>query len=160
MLRCVNDGIMTIKPGHQATGNMHMIWSDETSFMLFCTSGRVDIWRTPREAYNLECQYSVGPIITLYGQNTVMKYVDRLGNRVHPTIQSLFLNNDAVFLDHSAPTHPAGTVQSWFEEHEVELQHLPSPTNSSDLNVRETLWSVLDTRVRNRFPLPTCLKKL
>jgi hypothetical protein len=112
MLRCVNEGIMTIKPGHQATGNMHVIWPDESSFMLFPTSGRVYMWRTPTEAYNPECQYSVGPIITLHGRNTVMEYVDRLCNQVHPTIQTLLPNNDAVFQDGSAPTRTAGTVQS------------------------------------------------
>jgi hypothetical protein len=63
-----------------------VIWSDGLSFMLFPTSGSVYIWRTPKEAYNLEClvptvkheggsvivwaaisQYSVAPIITLDG---------------------------------------------------------------------------------------------
>jgi hypothetical protein len=43
--------------------------------------------------------YSVGPMITLDGQITAMEYVDRLGNQVHPIIQSLFPNNDAVFQD-------------------------------------------------------------
>jgi hypothetical protein len=33
---------------------MHMIWSDESSFTQFPTSGRVYIWRTLKEAYNLE----------------------------------------------------------------------------------------------------------
>jgi hypothetical protein len=33
--------------------------------------------------------------------------------------------NDAVFEENNAPIHTAGTVQSWFEEHESELQHLP-----------------------------------
>jgi hypothetical protein len=55
MLRCINDGATTIKPGHQATGNMRVIWSDESSFTLFLTSGRVHIWRTPKKAYNSEC---------------------------------------------------------------------------------------------------------
>jgi hypothetical protein len=40
-------------------------------------------------------------------------------------IQTLFPNNDAVFQDDNAPIHIAGTVQSSFEEHESELQHLP-----------------------------------
>jgi hypothetical protein len=40
-------------------------------------------------------------------------------------IQTLFLNIDAGFQENNAPIHTAGTVQSWFEEHEGELQHLP-----------------------------------
>jgi hypothetical protein len=54
MLRCLNYGIMTIKHELQTTGNACVIWSDESSFMLFRMSGRVYIWKTPNEAYNLE----------------------------------------------------------------------------------------------------------
>jgi hypothetical protein len=65
-------------------------------------------------------QYSIGPIITLHSRITAKEYMDRLGNQVHPMIQILFSNNDTVF-------YTAGTVQSWFEGHESELQHLPWP---------------------------------
>jgi hypothetical protein len=75
-------------------------------------------------------------------------------------IQVLFLNNGALSQDDSALLHTAGTVQSWFEEHEGKLQHLPWPAQPSDLNVIEPLWSVLETRMRNRFPCPTSLKQL
>jgi hypothetical protein len=54
LLRCVKDGVTTIKPGHRTTGNALVIWSDESSFTLFPTSGRVYVWRTPKEAYNPE----------------------------------------------------------------------------------------------------------
>jgi hypothetical protein len=54
-------------------------------------------------------------------------------------IQTLFLNNDAAFQDDNAPPiHTAGTVQSWFEEHESELQHL-WPAQPSDLNIIEPI---------------------
>jgi hypothetical protein len=137
--RCINDGVMTIKPGHQITGNVCMIWSDESSFTVFPTSGTVYIWRTPKEAYtqesnsetrgmfcddlgsNIMVQYSVGPVITLHGQITAREYVDRLGNQVHPMIQTLFPNNDAVFQHDNAPIHTVGSIQSWFEEHEGEI---------------------------------------
>jgi hypothetical protein len=76
---------------------------------------------------NIVVLYSVCPIITLHGRNTAREYVDRLGNQVHPMIKALFACNDAVFQDDSAPIHIAGTVQSWFEGNEGELQHLPGP---------------------------------
>jgi hypothetical protein len=75
-------------------------------------------------------------------------------------IQTLFLNNDTVFQNNNVRIHAAGTVQSWFEEHEGELQHLIWPAQSPDLNISEPLWSVLETRVRNRFPPPTSVKQL
>jgi hypothetical protein len=54
----------------------------------------------------------------------------------------------------------AGTVQSWFEEHQSELQHLPWPAQSPDLNIIESFWSLLQTTMRNRFPPLTSLKQL
>jgi hypothetical protein len=101
---------------------------------------------------------SVGPLITLHGQITAREYMGRWGNQVHPMIQMLFLNNDAVFQD-SAPIHAAGTVLSQFEEHEGELQHLSWPAQLPNLNIA-TLWSVWRLRVRSRFPSPTSLKQL
>jgi hypothetical protein len=37
---------------------------------------------------------------------------DRLGNQVHPMIQTLFPKNDAVFQDGNAFSHTAGTVEA------------------------------------------------
>jgi hypothetical protein len=104
-----------------------MIWLDKLFFTLFPTSGRVYIWRTFKEAYNPEhlvptvkqeggsltfraaisC-YSAGPIITLHGKIIARVYVDKLGNQVHPMIQTLFPNSAAIFQDDNAPTHTAG----------------------------------------------------
>jgi hypothetical protein len=107
-------------------------------------------------------QYSVGPIIKLHGRVTAREYTDRLGNPVHPMIQTLF-PNDADFQDDSVPIHTAAmaaTVQPWFEEHEGELQHLLWPAQSPDLNITEPFWSILETRVRKRFPPPTTRQQL
>jgi hypothetical protein len=72
---------------------------------------------------NIVVQYSVSSRITLHDRITAREYVDELGNPVHPWIQMLFPNNEAHFQDDNDPIHAAGTVQSWFEEHEGELQH-------------------------------------
>ena len=70
----------------------------------------------------------------------------------------VFPNNDAVFQDNS-PTHTARSVHSCFEEHEDALQHLLRLAQSPTLNIIEPLWSVLESRVRSRFP-PLSLKQL
>jgi hypothetical protein len=51
-------------------------------------------------------------------------------------IQILFLND--------APIYTAGTAQSQLQEHEDELQHLPWPAQSPDLNITEP---VLDMKM-------------
>jgi hypothetical protein len=50
MLRDANDSFTTVKPGHQTTGNASVMWSDESSFTVFLTSGSVYVWKTPKEA--------------------------------------------------------------------------------------------------------------
>jgi hypothetical protein len=91
---------------------------------------------------NIVVQCFVGPIITLHARITAREYVGRLSNQAHAIIQTLFPNNDAVFQDNNSTIHTAGTVQSWFDEHEGELQRLPCPAQSPDLNITEPLWSV------------------
>jgi hypothetical protein len=99
-----------------------MIWSNELSFMLFPTSGRVYILENTQGnlqsrmrgsnsetrgrfcdglGSNIVVQYSVGPIITLHGRITEKEYIDRLDTQVLPMIQTF--PNNAVFQDDSAP---------------------------------------------------------
>jgi len=79
----------------------YVMWSDESSFTLFPTSGRVCVCRTPKEAYIPECLvlsvkhgggsltiwaaiswYYAGPIIALKGRLTSSDYVDIIVNQV------------------------------------------------------------------------------
>jgi hypothetical protein len=76
------------------------------------------------DGFSSNIMVCVGPIITFHGRITAREYVDRLVNHVHPMIHTLFPKNNAVIQDYNAPIHTSRTVQSWFEEHEGELQHL------------------------------------
>jgi hypothetical protein len=51
-------------------------------------------------------------------------------------------------------------VFSWLEEHKDALHHLAWPAQLPDLDIIEPLWSVLESRVRSRFPPPSSLKQL
>lgn len=156
----------------------NVVWSDESSFTLFPTNGRVYVWRTPKEAYDPDCLlptvkhgggsvmiwaaiswYSAGPIITLNGRITANEYLNILNDEVQ-TMTSILLPNTAIFQDDNAPIHTAKKVQSWFEEHRNIIKHLPWPAQSPDLNIIEPLWGVLEQRVRSRFPPPSSLKQL
>jgi hypothetical protein len=99
------DDHITRTPGDRK----YVVWSDESFFTLFPTSGRVCVWRTPKEAHNPECLvpptaehggssvtiwaaiswYSAGPVITLNDEITASDCVDILGNLVHPVVQIL-----------------------------------------------------------------------
>jgi hypothetical protein len=46
------------------------------------------------------------------------------------------------------------------KDDEGKLQSLPWLAQSPDLNIIERLWSVLESRVRDRFPPSTYLKQL
>jgi len=104
----------------------YITWSDESSFMLLPTSGRVCVCRTPKEVYNPECLvptvkyggrsvtilaaifwYSAGPVITLHSRITVSDYVDIQGSHVHPMVQMLFPDNNSVFQGDISPIHTA-----------------------------------------------------
>jgi hypothetical protein len=73
-------------------------------------------------------------------------------------VHVLFPNSDAIFQENNTSIHTARSVQSWFEKHENALQHLWL-AQSPNLNITEPLWSVLESRERNRFP-PSSVKQL
>jgi len=88
--------------------------------------------------------------------------MDILGTQAHPVVQLLFPNNDANFSRWFAHTHcQKCSVFVWgpWREHEDVLQHLLWLPQLPTLNFMEPLWSVLESRVRNRLP-PSSLKQL
>jgi hypothetical protein len=86
--------------------------------------------------------------------------VDILGNQVHPMVQMLFPNSDAICQYNNLHTNSTRSVQFWFEEHEDALKHLPWPAKSPDLTIIKLLWSVLESMGRHRFPPKSFLKQL
>jgi hypothetical protein len=74
-------------------------------------------------------QYSVGRIIILHGQITVREYVDRLCNKMHPTMQTLFSSNYTVFQDSSAIIHTAEPFSPGLKSMKVNFSIIPGQHN-------------------------------
>ncbi|GFX86386.1 transposable element Tc1 transposase [Trichonephila clavipes] len=124
-----------------------VIWSDESTFTLFQTTGRVYVWRTPKEAFAPECI-----VLTVkHGGGSLM---------VHPFVQTSFPGECPLYQDDNAPIHTAKIVQEWFAEDEGEVGHLDWPPQSPDLNIIEHLWGYLESKLRARFPPPSTISAL
>ena len=94
--------------------------------------------------------HSLGPILVLDGRVTAKDYQTILEDHVHPMVQTLYPEGGAMYQDDNAPIHTARLVKDWFDEHESEVEHLPWPAQSPDLNIIEpNLYSMM---VNNKSP--------
>ncbi|GFV64729.1 transposable element Tcb1 transposase [Trichonephila clavipes] len=153
-----------------------VICSDESTFTLFQTTGRVYVWRTPKEAFAPECIVStvkhgggslmvwgaiswcgLGPLVTLHGKVKAAHYVNNQKDQVHPFVQTSFPGECPLYQDDNAPIHTAKIVQEWFAEHAGEVGHLDWPPQSPDLSIIEHLWGYLESKLRAQFPPPSTI---
>ncbi|GFU64159.1 transposable element Tcb1 transposase [Trichonephila clavipes] len=151
-----------------------VIWSDESTFTLIQTTGRVYVWRTPKEALAPECIVptvkhgggslmvwgaiswrGLGTLVTLHGKVKAAHYVNILGDQAHSFVQTSFPGECPLYQNDNAPIHTAKIA-----EHEGEVDHLYWPPQSPDLNIIEHLWRYLESKLRARFPPPSTISVL
>jgi transposase len=77
------------------------------------------------------------------------RYTDMLSAHFVPRARALF-GNDYVFAQDNAPCHKSKAAMDFFREKQVEL--LPWPAGSPDLNPIENMWAILKENVAKRFP--------
>ena len=98
--------------------------------------------------------YFAGPLLTLNVQISASDCVDIVGNQMHPMVQILFPNNDAIFQNDDSPIHTGRSVQSWFEEHADALQQSSVASTIAQLKYhRITVVSFIDSKVRSNWKM-------
>jgi hypothetical protein len=85
------------------------------------------------------------------------QYIVILRERMLPFARATFMAN-FLYQDDNAPAHRGRRATDFPDEEEVE--RLPWPAFSPDMNPIENLWALMTHRLNERRPQPSCLEDL
>ena len=150
----------------------NVIFSDECIFQLrrARTCGQVRVYRRRGERLKAASIFSVpyverqgtlciwgclsasgfGCLRILSGTMNSEKYCDTLESYLLPSVDILCPDNSFVFMQDNATIHTANRTTEWLAEHEIEV--LPWPPYSPDLNPMENVWGLLKRQLKTKLP--------
>jgi hypothetical protein len=116
-----------------------VLWSDESPFVLRYNK-KTRVWRTANEKYAPWCTSA-----SVKHDKKIMVWGCFAAHGVGNLYQ---VNGIMVKEQYQNILHTAKIIKAWFTEYEI--PKLDWPAQSPDLNPIENLWSILDSRVKNR----------
>lgn len=154
----------------------HVLFSDESRFLLRRSDGRTRVYRRPNERFADACvhecdRFGGGGVMVwagithagrtelkvVEGRLTGVRYRDEiLDHIVRPFIANH--GNRHTFQQDNARCHTARVCTDFLQHHNIDV--LPWPALSPDMSPIEHLWDELDKRVRRRVPQPESLAQL
>ena len=112
----------------------------------------------PNAARNVRCSamfwgcisyFGVGTLTPVDGNINTDKYISILDENLWPVVARHFVNTPWILQEDNAPCHVSLRANQWKTENNV--QTLPWPSQSPDLNIIENVWKTIKARLKRRL---------